>query len=464
MRKISCRDIFNAVSAKGYLGSLDILVKDISTDSRKIPEGCLFIPLKGERFDGHAFLYKALKIGAACALSSEGADDVPGKTIILVEDTGKALRDLAAWYRSQFDIPIVGITGSVGKTSTKDMVASVLGQKLNILKTQGNFNNEIGLPLTVFNLEDVHQAAVLEMGMNNFGEIHRLSSIAKPSLAVITNIGVSHIENLGSRENILKAKLEILDGMGENSTLFINGDDELLSTVKNKKDVKIVTFGIHADCDFKALDIRNRGEKGISFSVIVNGASYGVDIPVPGMHNVYNALAGIGVGLSLGLSMQQILNGIASFSPGKMRMNITNTGIYKVINDTYNASPQSMEAALKVLSDIGGTNRKVAILGDMLELGDYSQKGHKDVGRICAENADILIACGTSSEETVNGALEAGMKGDRVYYYKTTQEAVSNIKNILKTGDVILVKGSRGMKMEEIAEHILKNDIVGSSR
>jgi len=464
MKKISCRDIFNAVSAKGYIGNLDKMIREISIDSRKITEGCLFIPIKGERFDGHAFLYDSLAQGAAAALSAEEAKDVQDKTIILVEDTGKAIKELAAWYRSQFDIPIVAVTGSVGKTSTKDMISSILGQKFSVLKTQGNFNNEIGLPLTVFNLEDTHQAAILEMGMSDFGEISRLSRIAKPNVAVITNIGVSHIGNLGSRENILKEKLEILEGISNKGTLLINNDDDMLSTIKDIKNVKIVTFGINSDCDLKAVDIRNKGEKGVSFSIIIKGTSYGVDIPVPGIHNVYNALAGIGVGLELGLSVQQIINGITKFTPGKMRMNIIDTGLYKVINDAYNASPQSMEAALKVLSDIGGTKRKIAVLGDMLELGDYSSKGHRDVGRICAENADILIACGTSSEDTAKGALEAGMEENKVYYFATTPEAISYIKNILKTGDTILIKGSRGMKMEEIAEQILKNDIVGSSR
>lgn len=465
MIKITCRDIYSAVSAVGFCGNLDETVSDVSIDSRNIPEGCLFIPIVGERFDGHDFLPDALNKGAKAALSSKEAEEADGKTIILVKDTSKALRELAAWYRSHFDIPVVGITGSVGKTSTKDMIYSVLSQKYNVLKTQGNFNNEIGLPLTIFKMDETHEAAVIEMGMSNFGEISRLTNIARPNVAVITNIGVSHIENLGSRENILKAKLEIAEGFSEKGTLIINNDDDMLSTIKSVKNVrKIVSFGINSDCDIKATDIRNKGEKGVSFSVSINGTSYGADIPVPGIHNIYNALAGIGAGLELGLTPEQILSGISRFSPGKMRMNITDTGKYKVINDCYNASPQSMEAALKVLSDIGGSGRKVAILGDMLELGDYSEKGHIDVGRICSKFADILVACGSSAVNIAKGAAEAGMGENSVYYYSTTQEAISSIRDILKDCDTILVKGSRGMKMEEIAENILKSDIIGSSR
>lgn len=464
MIKITCRDIYNAVSAVGFAGDLDAALTDVSIDSRNIPDGCLFIPIIGERFDGHDFLLDSLNKGAKAALSSRNSEEIEGKTIIFVKDTSKALRDLAAWYRSQFDIPVVGITGSVGKTSTKDMVYSVLSQKFNVLKTLGNFNNEIGLPLTILKLDETHQAAVIEMGMSNLGEISRLTDIAKPDVAVITNIGVSHIENLGSRENILKAKLEIAEGFSEKGTLIINNDDDMLSTVKSVKNVKkIVTFGINSEGDLRAVDIRNKGEKGVSFSVSIKGASYGVDIPVPGIHNIYNALAGIGVGLELGLSVQQIINGISRFSPGKMRMNITDTGKYKLINDCYNASPQSMEAALKVLSDIGGSGRKVAILGDMLELGDYSEQGHREVGRMCRDNADILIACGNSAINIANGAAEAGMSKNTVHYFATTSEAILALGDILANGDTILVKGSRGMKMEEIAENILKSDIVGSS-
>ena len=431
MRKIALRDIYSAVSAVGFCGTLDDTVDEVSIDSRNIPQGCLFIPIIGERFDGHDFLYEALKSGAAAALSSKAAQEVSDKTIIFVKDTSKALKDLAAWYRSQFDIPVIGITGSVGKTSTKDMLYSVLSQKYNVLKTQGNFNNEIGLPLTVFKLDETHQAAVLEMGMSNLGEISRLSKIAQPDLAVITNIGVSHIENLGSRENILKAKLEITEGFEEKGTLIINNDDDMLTTIKSVKNVKkIVTFGINTESDLRAVDIRNKGEKGVSFSVCINGTSYGVDIPVPGIHNIYNALAGIGAGIELGLSVQQILNGISKFSPGKMRMNITDTGKFKVINDCYNASPQSMEAALKVLSDIGGSGRKVAILGDMLELGDYAEKGHMEVGRICKETSDVLVACGTSAINIAKGATEAGMEKGCIYYFATTQEAILSMGNI----------------------------------
>ena len=417
MLSLNCGEIVNATGGRLICGDTKLKIPDITTDSRKINQGELFVPIVGEKFDGHDFISKAFESGASAVLTHKDAEPVPGKVIIRVEDTLKALGDLASYYRRKFNIPFIGVTGSVGKTTTKDMIADVLGQKFNVLKTAGNFNNEIGLPLTMFKLDGFHQAAVIEMGMSGFGEIRRLTSIVRPSVAVITNIGLSHIEKLGSRQNILKAKMEILDGLEDGGLVVLNGDDNLLFGMKDLLKFRTVFYGIGEGLDYQAYNIKSAGEHGTFFEIAVGNREYKVHIPAPGVHNVYNALASIAVGLELNVPFEKILEGVKQFNTGNMRMNIISHNDYKIINDAYNASPQSMEAALDVLRDMGSNRRKIAVLGDMLEMGEWAPKAHMDVGKSAASKGiDYIITLGENGKFIAEGAADAGFLGENIIF------------------------------------------------
>jgi UDP-N-acetylmuramoyl-tripeptide--D-alanyl-D-alanine ligase len=448
---IRCGEIVKAAGGTLICGSVDAGFGNISTDSRKIAEGDLFIPIVGERFDGHNFIYKALEQGAAGTLTHKQAQAVDGKIVIRVDDTLKALRAISAYYRQKFDIPLIGITGSVGKTTTKEMVASIMMRKFNVLKTEGNFNNEIGLPLTVLRLDRTHQAAVLEMGMSGFGEISRLTSIAKPYIAIITNIGMSHIEKLGSRENILKAKMEILEGLDVDGLVVLNGDDPLLVGLKGLLKFRTVFYGMGDGLEYRAENVKANGGKGTDFNIRVGKCTYNMHIPAPGIHNVHNALAAIAAGMEMGISMDEIIEGIASFNPGKMRLNIISHDGMKIINDVYNASPQSMEAAINVLKDMGVGGKTIAVLGDMLEMGEWACKAHMDIGRyLVQKEIDYIVTVGKEAKNIAAGAFESGALSDRVASFDTNSQAAEFVKSVASEGDIILVKGSRGMKMEEI--------------
>lgn len=451
MLTLKISEIIEATGGQLVSGNMGTTVTGISTDSRKIVNGCLFIPLIGERFNGHDYINKALAEGAAAVLTQQDENGIHERCFIRVDDTSRALRDLAAFYRKEFTVPFVGITGSVGKTSTKDMIASVVGSRLNVLKTEGNLNNEIGVPLTIFNLDKTHEAAVLEMGMSGAGEIGRLTAIIKPDIAVITNIGMSHIEKLGSRQNILKAKLEILEALNPGGLVILNGDDALLAGMKDLLKFRTVLYGMDEGVDYRACNINSHGESGTFFDVTIGGREYNIHIPVPGVHNVHNALAAVAVGCELGIPMEYIVNGIAAFSPSKMRMDIIAFNGMKIINDVYNASPNSMEAGINVLSEIGLENRKIAVLGDMLELGEWAEKAHFDIGKYAsAAQIDQIIAVGSNARFIAEGALSTGYSKERVKYFQSNTEALDYLQKNLVSGDVILVKGSRGMKMEEI--------------
>ncbi|MEA4816025.1 MAG: UDP-N-acetylmuramoyl-tripeptide--D-alanyl-D-alanine ligase [Lachnospiraceae bacterium] len=425
-------------------------ITGVSTDSRKIKEGDLFIPLIGEKFDGHEYVGSALLNGAAFALSQRKLPFDRG--VIFVEDTKKALLDLAMYYRSLFNVKAVGITGSVGKTTTKEMVASVLSKKYNVLKNEGNFNNEIGLPLTVFNLGKEHDVVVLEMGMNHYNEIHNLAYVARPDIGVITNIGVSHIENLGSREGILKAKSEMTDFMDEGSSLVLNSDDDILTAGSFKPGIKKYWYGISNKSGIYAKDIKPCGLSGISAVVCFSdGSEKEVLIPVPGRHMVYNALAAAKTGELLGLSPDEIIEGISGFKSQKMRMDIIHAqnGI-NIINDSYNANPVSMKAALDVLSEVSGL--RIAVMGDMFELGEESRTMHYDTGKYAAEcGIDIIVAIGAFAEMIYKGAVE---NGGKAYYFRTIEDFLRESKDIVKPQMTVLVKASRAMGFEEIANRL----------
>lgn len=444
--------VADAAKAVGGTFTKDGKFTGVSTDSRKIEKGCLFIALEGDKFDGHDFIDPVCKDGAAAVLCRKKTDcSLP---VIYVEDTRQALLDLAAYYRSTLDVKVVGLTGSVGKTTTKDMTALVMGAKYNTVKTKGNLNNDIGMPLTIFSLETSTEAAVIEMGMNHKGEISRLTAVSKPDCAIITNIGVSHIENLGSRENILNAKLEILEGMKKGSNLFLCGDNDLLSQVKND-DYNIVFFGIDNDkCDVRAVDIESTSE-GSRCNVLYNGEKYPMTVPAAGVHNIYDALAAFTAGVYSGVDPIAAAEAIAKYVPSGMRQKITEKGGITFIEDCYNASPDSVKASINTLSGIKA-ERRIAVLGDMLELGDYSEKAHSDCGKYAAEkNIDILFAYGKESKATAAAAKENGVK--EIYESIGENDLSEKILRVLKKGDAVLFKASRGMKLENVIHIIYEN-------
>jgi UDP-N-acetylmuramoyl-tripeptide--D-alanyl-D-alanine ligase len=454
-------ELVKAVDGQLLWGNPGKVFEGITTDSRKVAKDNLFIPLVGEKFDGHDYIEQCFNSGAAVCLTQKPIPETANCTAVLVKDTAKALRDVATWHRNKYSIPVVGITGSVGKTSTKDMIACVLATKYEVLKTQGNFNNEIGLPLTLLNLEDKHEAAVIEMGMSGLGEIGRLTAVAQPEIAVITNIGVSHIEKLGSQQGILKAKLEILEGLQPGGLVVLNGDDPLLKEQCGKLGFHTVFYGLDANLDYCAQNYQSMGEEGTSFTISIKDNSYSVRIPVPGVHNVYNALAAIAVGLKMNIPMEIIIKGIAEYSPGNMRQNIiTHKGI-KIINDAYNASPQSMQAAINVLEELSAKSRGIAVLGDMLEMGDMAKELHYSVGSFIKDKKiDFLISVGNDSKNITQAVIDSGNNSITLCHFENNSDALNYISGIIKQGDYILIKGSRGMKMEQLAEGLLNSQAV----
>lgn len=456
MQTMTIDDILKATGGKFLSGAADKEIKDITTDSRKAAEGVLFIPLIGEKFDGHEFIKAAFDLGAAAVLTEKETELFIGKTIIRVDDTLKALGDIARYYKINHNVPTVAVTGSVGKTTTKDMLASVLARKYNTLKTQKNFNNEIGLPWTIFGLEKEHEAAVLEMGMNHFGEIEYLASIGRPDVAVITNIGQSHIENLGSREGIFKAKMEITKLFTKDNTLIVNGDDDFLSNTKGMDEYKVVYYGItNPENDVYAKDIENNGLEGIRFTAVADGREYNIEVNIPGEHNVYNALAAICVGREFDVPMDKIIEGIRSFKLTEMRLAVEKYEGITIINDCYNASPDSIRAALKVLST-AESERKIAILGDVLEMGDFAQQAHYELGRAVVESgADMLITAGENMKHLAQGAKDSGM--ENVVTFDKTLEVCNFVKEEIKSGDAVLIKASHGMHFEEVYSAITNN-------
>lgn len=418
---------------------------DVCTDTRKIQPGSLFVCLRGERFDGHSFASQAAQLGAAALLVDHPVDaDVPQ---LVVTDTGKALLQLAGWYRRRFQLPVVGLTGSVGKTTTKEFIALVLGAKYNTLKTQGNLNNEIGVPQMLFRLEDSHTAAVIEMGMNHFGEISRLTRAVAPTVGLITNIGVSHIENLGSRAGILQAKLEILEGMAPDAPLIVNIDNDMLRTVK-LGDRPLLTFAIDdQSADFTATDIAEQGST-TTFTVHHSTFTQPVTIPTVGIHNVYNALAAMAVGYVTGVNPAAAASALANYVPAGMRQNLVQVGGVQVIEDCYNASPDSMRAALQTLGKLP-VHRRYAVLGAMLELGDYAKEAHTQVGKMAAENGiDGVLAYGADAAYIVEAAKQAGLENARLF---DTKEALAqSLAQQVQPGDGVLFKGSRGMHLEDV--------------
>ncbi len=418
-------------------------VKGVVIDSRKVQPGYLFVAIDGVKVNAHKFIPDTIKAGAACVVSHEdlGETDFP---YILVESTGQALLDIAKLYRDSFDIKVVGITGSAGKTSTKEMIASVAAQKYRVHKTLGNFNNEWGLPITIFGLEEGHQVAVLEMGINHFGEMRRLSSVASPDICVITNIGVAHLEFFKTREGIFREKTQMLQDMKNGGTIILNGDDDLLSQTAPVKGVSPVFFGMEDGNSFRADNIRPLGLKGTACTIYLpDGASFTCIVPLPGIHMVSNALAGTAVGYTLGLTPEEIKAGIEGLPSIPGRSNIIKTDRLIILDDCYNANPVSMKASIDVLDMAIG--RKVAVLGDMGELGDNTRELHREVGAYAAKKEiDLVCGIGPLSKELADGA--------EGIWFETKAEFLAAMGRIIEDGDNVLVKASHGMEFTELVE------------
>lgn len=447
MKKISIQDIARFCSAQTTLTGN---ISKISTDSRDVDENTLFVALIGERFDAHDFIEDVLSKGAKAVICNKKVCD--DERLILVEDTGKALLDIAHGYRKTFDIPFVALTGSVGKTTTKGMVYAVVKRKFNTMKTAGNLNNEIGVPKTLFNLEEAHEAAVIEMGMNHFGEISRLSKTVEPEISCITNVGTAHIENLGSRAGILKAKTEILDGMKKGSTLIINGDNDMLSTV-SRDDYEIIRFGIDGEnLHMRATDIKSDAA-GSTFVAHFGDEKTDVYVPSVGVHNVYNALCAMCVGVKLGYSLKEAALGVEDYEPEGMRQKITRFNGLTFIEDCYNANPDSMIASLEALKTINKGN-SYAVLGDMLELGDFSEEAHRKVGAKAAQiGCEYVLTFGELSRFIADQAIK---EGAQAISFDDKEKISEFLFRNLSENDTVLFKGSRGMKMEEIFNSLYK--------
>ena len=435
--------------------------QSVVLDSRLVEPGGIFIATRGEHVDGHSFIDQVFDAGALGVICEE-APVQPKGAYILVEDSFLALKDLAEYYRSQLDIKVVGITGSVGKTSTKEIVASVLSQKYRVLKTEGNYNNEVGLPLTVLRIREDCEVAVLEMGISDFGEMHRLSKIAKPDVCLITNIGQCHLENLGTRDGILKAKTEIFDFMQEGGQICLNGDDDKLVTIREVRGSIPVFFGCGSNNAVYADNYENRGLIGSRAQIHMKGiaghdaCSFEAEIPLPGEHMLYNALAATAAGMLFGLTAEEIQEGIRTVKAVDGRSHVIRTDRLTLIDDCYNANPVSMKAALDLLhmtelSEVfEDTARKVAVLGDMFELGTDEAALHREVGVYAAKKQiDVLVCVGNLCKYMYEGA-QAVRSVTNCYYFEDKEALEAQMDTVIQDGDLVLVKASHGMHFEEL--------------
>lgn len=459
MKMLTTEEIAQACGGAAN-GSAEIT--SVVIDNREVVPGCLFVAIKGERLDGHAFVQSAVEAGAAAVMVHEDIEcDVP---VIRVEDTHRALLSMAKYYRLTFgetieEFPLIGLTGSVGKTTTKEMIWCVLNAKYNAHKTYMNWNNDIGLPRVLLGMEAEHTAAVIEMGMDAKGQISVLSRTTLPNMAVITNIGVSHIENLGSREGILASKLEILEGLREGSTLILNGDNDLLGALKTEdfdNKFKLLFFGID-NGDVRARDIVYTDEGTefvLDFAVGEYNGKCKIWLPTTGEHNVYDALAAICVGLQLGIKAEDAAIALKNYAPAGMREKITELSGVTLIEDCYNASPDSVKALSQTIAIKGSSGkRKIAVIADMLELGDYSDEAHRNCGKYLADaGIDLLMTYGEKAKFVADSARENGII--RIFSFDDKNDLATKLISIMKPGDVIAFKGSRGMKLEEVTEKV----------
>lgn len=459
MAQFTLQEIQQALPGCQVLAEENTVFADVVTDSRKITVGALFVAIKGERFNGEVFVQQAAAAGAAGVLVSSEYKGTAALGITVLQaagDTQSAYLQLAAFHRRRFHLPVIAITGSNGKTTTKDMTAAVLASQLSVLKTQKNFNNEIGLPFTLLQLAKEHQAAVVEIGMRGMGQIKALAPIAAPDIAIVTNVGETHIELLGSVENIAKAKGELVEAISAGGTVILNHDNPYTAAMKHKAapGVKVLTFGMDSEADIKAEQIELQENKTLfKCRLGKNGDVYDMEIPLLGKHNVSNALAAIAAGYCLGITPEHIAKGLANMELTGMRFQRSRIGWFDVINDAYNASPMSMEASLKSFGQLAQTTgrRGIAVLGDMLELGDTAKTAHQRAGVLAATHGvSVLITLGDMGQEIAQGAISSGLK--ETYICQNKAEALHRLLGLLKPDDMVLFKASRGMKLEKLIE------------
>lgn len=441
-------------------GLQDKVFKGLSADSRNIEEGNLFVPIVGENYDGHDFIEMAVEGGAAGALIQKGKSgdferDIP---LIIVDDTVKSLGDIASFWRRRFDVPVVAVTGSSGKTTTKEMTASIVSLSRNILKSYGNFNNLIGLPLTLLDLNACHEAVILEMGTNRRGEIKRLTNIAEPEIGIITNVGPAHLEGLKSLDVVAEEKGDLFFNMKKGGVAIVNRDDDAIRALQDRWGGKSVTFGIERDAFVRAEDITRSGEREISFVLAIEGTRKRINIAALGRHNISNALAAAACSRALDIEYDQICQGLENFRQlsGRMNSHKLKNGVY-LIDDTYNANLASTMKAIETLSDLKGDNKIVVIMGDMLELGDRACEMHEEVGQFMAERGiSRIFLKGDLVRSMAAGAKRGGLSKDRIIFPATPERVAEELSSSLKRGDWILIKGSRRMRMEDFVKAIIK--------
>jgi UDP-N-acetylmuramoyl-tripeptide--D-alanyl-D-alanine ligase len=453
MKKLTPDIVAKAVGGR-YVGpesARHALIKSVVRDDREAAEGSLFVCIRGERADGHDFAARAFASGAVCCLCQRTPPGAEDKPHILVDSTLDALKALGEYYRSLFNIPVVGVTGSVGKTTAKEMIAAVLSRRFNVLKTQGNLNNEIGVPLTLLSIQEEHEAAVVEMGISDFGEMHRIAKMVRPDISVITAIGYSHLENLGSLEGVLRAKAEVFEYMTPQGLAVLNGDDALLS--QYDPGIPVVTFGTEESCDLRAESVRQRmdgAEPVVDFTVAHGEKRFDARVRAFGAHLVYGALAAAAAGIALGVPDEEIARGLMDFKPIGSRARVVGTGYITLIDDSYNANPSSMRAALSSLATLEG--RKVALLGDMFELGEESDTLHREIGEFAAKcGIDCLICCGQKAEFIFKGLISTGSEIE-AWHFPLKAALLSALPRLIRPGDNVLVKASHGMHFEELAQ------------
>ncbi len=449
--KITVNEIIEITGGTLLCGSAEALITNIQYDSRAVGEGSLFVPIKGEKVDPHDFIADCFAKGAAAALTERTDCGCTDGTLIQVKSTLAALQQIAAFYRSRSGAKVIGVTGSVGKTSTKEMLAAALSGGFDVMKTQGNRNSQIGLPITMLDIEPHHEVAVIEMGMSEFGEMDKLCDIARPDMAVMTNIGKAHIENLGTQQNIMSEKLRITKHFGSSGILFLNGDDPLLRTLHGSLPFHTVTYGLSKECDFFADSIVPDGFH-TTFTCHYQGKTAQITIPALGQHSVANAAAAFAVGTALGLAPSAIQSGLLTYKNAPMRQQICELDGFILIDDSYNASPEATKISLDVLKSVAG-GKTIAVLADMLELGEEAPDEHYAVGRHLAEQGiDVLLAVGTLSENTAKGASDNGCA--LVKHFNDNAGAYEYLRQLIEPGCTVLVKGSRGMHTDEICKKL----------
>ncbi|WP_425755167.1 UDP-N-acetylmuramoyl-tripeptide--D-alanyl-D-alanine ligase [Ihubacter sp. rT4E-8] len=456
MNKITIAEIKEATGGRILSGDGTEEITAVSTDSRKVKAGELFVPIVGEVHDAHKFIPMAYENGCRAFLTDReaAAANLPEAGVILVKDTTRAMQALASWYLKKLNLKTVAVTGSVGKTSTRDMVCAILREKYITGTTVGNFNNDIGVPQTIFTFDKSMEAAVLEVGMDHRNEIHRLVDIIRPNVGIITNVGISHIENLGSREEILAAKLEITDYFHEGNTLIINQDNDMLQTAVFSEAYDVIRVGTDSCCDYFVHHIEDRGGEGVAYTLTVRDRDYRIQLAIPGAHNALNSALAAAAASCFGITAAQAAEGLSKLQLTGKRLTIRKAGAMKIIDDTYNAAPDSMKSALETLIHTAG-GRKVAILAGMNELGENSPAYHREIGQFAAEQkVDLLLTAGEKAADIAEGAISAGAAA--VKHFDTKEDLSAELRVLLKSNDTVLVKGSRAMEMEQIVDKIMK--------